>query len=138
MLFGFRDHDVFTGHASAYFDLAGDYFAQVDVGRYLARDWGATFTLNREFNNGFKIGGFFTLTDVPFDDFSEGSFDKGIRIEIPLSWLTGKPSRATTGQTIRPVLRDGGARLMVRNRLYEYTRADRTTKMSGQWGRYFR
>ncbi len=61
------------------------------------------------------------------EEFGEGSFDKGIRVEIPLSWLTGKPSRASARQTIRPVLRDGGARLMVRNRLYEYTRNDRAT-----------
>ncbi len=137
MLLGFQDYDVVTGHASAYYDLGGDYHAQVDVARYLAGDVGATFTLDREFNNGFKVGGFFTLTDVSSEDFGEGSFDKGIRIEIPLSWLTGKPSRATVGQTIRPILRDGGARLMVRNRLYEYTRDDRASKMTGQWGRYF-
>jgi len=98
---------------------------------------GATFTLDREFNNGFKVGAFATFTDVSSEEFGEGSFDKGIRFEIPLSWLTGKPSRATMKQTIRPVLRDGGARLMVRNRLYEYTRDDRSTKVAGQWGRYF-
>ena len=137
MLLGFQDYDVVTGHASAYYDMGGDYHAQVDVGRYLAGDVGATFTLDREFNNGFKVGAFATFTDVSSEEFGEGSFDKGIRFEIPLSWLTGKPSRATMKQTIRPLLRDGGARLMVRNRLYEYTRDDRSTKVAGQWGRYF-
>ena len=138
MLFGFQDYDVFTGHGSVYYDLSNQYHAQLDVGRYLAGDWGATFSLDREFNNGFKVGGFFTLTDVSFEDFGEGSFDKGIRIEIPLSWLTGRPSRESVGQVIRPVLRDGGARLDVRNRLYEYTRQDRATRLVGQWSRYFR
>lgn len=138
MLLGFQDYDVVTGHASAYYDLGGDYHAQVDVGRYLAGDVGATFTLDREFNNGFKVGAFFTLTDVSSDEFGEGSFDKGIKVEIPISWLTGKPSRGAIKQTIRPVLRDGGARLSVRNRLYEYTRNDRSTKLAGQWGRFFK
>ena len=138
MLLGFQSYDVLTGHASAYYDLGGNFHAQIDAGRYLAGDWGATFALDREFNNGFKVGAFFTLTDVSFDDFGEGSFDKGIRLEIPLSWFTGRPSHITLGQTIRPVLRDGGARLRVRNRLYDYTRNDRATKLAGQWGRYFR
>ena len=121
MLFGFQDYDVVTGHASVYYDMGNEYLAQVDAGRYLAGDWGATFTLSREFNNGFKVGAFFTLTDVPFDEFGEGAFDKGITLDIPLSWFTGQPSRRTVGQTIRPVLRDGGARLNVNNRLYGYT-----------------
>jgi len=138
MLLGFQGYDVVTGHASAYYDLGSDYHAQVDVGRYLAGDVGATFSLDREFNNGFKVGAFATFTDVSSQDFGEGSFDKGIRIEIPISWLTGKPSRASVKQTIRPILRDGGARLMVRNRLYGYTRDDRSTKLAGQWGRYFK
>lgn len=138
ILFDFLDYEVVTGHGSVYYDMGNDYLAQVDVGRYLAGDWGATFSLDREFNNGFKVGAFFTLTDVPFDDFGEGSFDKGIRMEIPLSWLTGRPSRRTVSQTIHPILRDGGARLIVPNRLYEYTRGDRAVRMAEQWGRYFR
>ena len=138
MLFDFRDYNVTTGHASVYYNFDSDYNAQIDMGRYLAGDWGATFTLEREFNNGFKVGGFFTLTNVSFADFGEGSFDKGITLDIPLSWFTGKPSRRTVNQTIRPVLRDGGARLIVRNRLYEYTKQDRGTRLASQWGRYFR
>ncbi|AZV80514.1 YjbH domain-containing protein [Parasedimentitalea marina] len=138
MLFGFQDYDVLTGHASVYYDFPGDYKAQVDVGRYLAGDVGATFALDRVFNNGFKVGAFFTLTDVSSEEFGEGSFDKGIRIEIPISWMTGKPSRGTLKQVIRPVLRDGGARLNVRNRLFEYTQNERADRLTGQWGRYFR
>lgn len=138
ILFGFRDYGVITGHGSFYYEFGNDILGQLDVGRYLAGDLGATFSLDREFNNGFKVGGFFTLTDVSAEDFGEGSFDKGIRIVVPLSWFTGRPSRTNVGQVIRPVLRDGGARLIVRNRLYEYTRADRGVRMADQWGRYFR
>ena len=57
VLFGFQDYDIVTGHASAYYDLGNGFRTQLDVGRYLAGDWGATFTLDREFNNGVKIGG---------------------------------------------------------------------------------
>jgi hypothetical protein len=138
VLFGFQDYSVATGHLSAYYDLPGEYHAQVDVGRYLAGDYGATFTLDREFANGFKVGAFFTLTTVSFDEFGEGSFDKGIRLEVPVSWLTGRPSRDRMSQVIRPVLRDGGARLNVRNRLYGLTREGRGQQLAKGWGRFFR
>ncbi|WP_368188418.1 YjbH domain-containing protein [Aestuariibius sp. HNIBRBA575] len=138
MLFGFQDYDVLTGHASVYYDLGNDFHAQLDVGRYLAGDYGATLSLDREFNNGFKVGAFMTLTDVPFTDFGEGSFDKGIRIEIPNSWLSGEPSRDARISVIRPVVRDGGARLNVNNRLYGVVRDYRQPELTDQWGRFFR
>jgi hypothetical protein len=79
-LFGFGDYDIVTGHVSGYYDMGNGFHGQVDVGRYLAGDWGATFSVDREFNNGWRVGAYATLTDVPFDEFGEGSFDKGIRI----------------------------------------------------------
>ncbi|MFC3119472.1 YjbH domain-containing protein [Jhaorihella thermophila] len=134
MLLGFRDYDVVTGHASIYYDLPAGFRAQVDAGRYLAGDWGATFALDREFNNGFKVGAFFTRTNVSAAEFGEGSFDKGIRFEIPLSWFTREPTRETFGQTIRPLMRDGGARLNLANRLYDYTRDANGTQLANRWG----
>ena len=136
--FGFRDYDIVTGHGSIYYEMGNGFHAQIDAGRYLAGDWGATLTLDREFDNGWRIGGFLTLTDVPFDDFGEGSFDKGIRIQVPLSWLTGEPSRRGFATTIRPVTRDGGARLNVNNRLYELTRGYHDPRLNARWGRFWR
>lgn len=138
MLFGFQDYDVVTGHASMYYNMPGDYHLQIDAGRYLAGDIGVTFGLDREFNNGFKVGAFATLTNVSATDFGEGSFDKGIRFEVPLSWITGKSSKTRLRQVIRPILRDGGARLSVPNRLYNYTREARADRIFGQWGRFYR
>lgn len=138
MLFGFQEYDVVTGHASAYFDVGNGFDAQIDAGRYLAGDWGATFALAREFNNGVRLGAYFTLTDVPFDDFGEGSFDKGITVDFPLSWFTGEPSRARLSQTIQPLLRDGGARLNVDNRLYDLTSDYGAPELTDGWGRYLR
>lgn len=138
MLFGFQDYGVVTGHASAYYDLGNGFLGQVDAGRYLAGDWGATFSLDREFNNGFRVGGYFTLTDVSSEDFGEGSFDKGIRFEVPLSWITGKPSKTVLKQNIRPITRDGGARLNVENRLHRQVRDMRGKELRDSWGRYLR
>ncbi|SHM69616.1 Exopolysaccharide biosynthesis protein YbjH [Roseovarius litoreus] len=137
-LLGLQSYDVVTGHASAYYDFGNDFYGQVDAGRYLAGDWGATFTLKREFNSGIRVGGFFTLTDVPFSEFGEGSFDKGITFEIPLSWVTGQPSANRFGTTIRPITRDGGARLDVSTRLYEFIRDSRAEELKDGWGRFYR
>ncbi|WP_099826321.1 YjbH domain-containing protein [Oceaniglobus indicus] len=138
LMFGFRDYDVVTGHMSAYYSFENGYHAQVDVGRYLAGDYGATLYLDREFRNGWKVGAFATLTDVSSEDFGEGSFDKGIRLEIPVSWFLGTPDTYTLGTTIRPVTRDGGAKLNVGGRLYEKVRGYHRPAMEDQWGRVWR
>lgn len=132
---GFQDYSVFTGHASAYYDFGGGYLGQVDVGRYLAGDLGATFSMDRTFDNGWQVGAFFTLTDVSSADFGEGSFDKGIRFSIPLGWFLGSPSRQSIGTTIRPIQRDGGARLYVPGRLYGQVRQGHARALDGQWAR---
>lgn len=136
--FGFQDYAVTTGHVSAYYDFGGGYVGQLDAGRYLAGDWGATVTLDREFDNGFRVGGFFTLTDVPFSTFGEGAFDKGIRLSIPVEWLAGMPSRRGFSTVIRPIQRDGGARVEMPNRLYEMVRAAHAPELQDRWGRFWR
>ena len=70
----------------------------------LAGDYGATVRLDRVFDNGWRVGAFATLTDVSFDDFGEGSFDKGITLEIPLGWTAGTATRQNLAATIRPGL----------------------------------
>jgi len=133
--FGFRDYDVITGHASAYYEFGDGYLGQVDVGQYLAGDKGATFTLSREFDNGWELGGFFTLTDVSAEDFGEGSFDKGILLTIPLGWVLGQPNRSSLSTTIRSLQRDGGQRLEVPGRLYDPIRQDHARALTRQWER---
>lgn len=137
-LLGFQDYEVATGHASAYYDLGKGFLAQIDVGRYLAKDWGATFTLDREFANGVRVGAFATVTDLSSREFGEGSFDKGIRVTIPLGWATGRPSTGAIDTTIRPLNRDGGARLAVDGRLYETIRGNHQGELSEEWGRVWR
>ena len=92
-------------------DVPEQYHQAVEltqVGMLYAGDVGATFTLDREFPSGWKLGAFATLTNVSAKEFGEGSFDKGIRLTVPLAWITGQPSRRSFGTTIRPLTRDGG------------------------------
>lgn len=137
-LLGFQSYEVMTGHFSGYWNMQNGFQAQVDVGRYLAGDYGATFALDRAFNNGWKVGAFFTLTNVPFSSFGEGSFDKGIRITIPVAWATGKPTKDVRQLELKPITRDGGARLSVRNRLYEVTSEYHGDRLKRRWGRFWR
>ncbi|MBP9181977.1 MAG: YjbH domain-containing protein [Fuscovulum sp.] len=137
-MFGFQDYSVATGHLSAYYDFGRGYTGQLDVGRYLAGDRGATLTLAREFDNGWKIGAYATITDVSAEEFGEGSFDKGIIITVPIDWVTGKPLKTRYSTVIRPIQRDGGARLYVSDRLYETVRGLQATEMDGTWGRFWK
>lgn len=127
-----------SGHVSAYYEFQNGFLAQLDVGRYLARDYGATFRLEREFANGWRVGAFATLTDMPFSTFGEGAFDKGITVTIPLTWASGQPSRRDFDLTIRPVMRDGGAKLQVQDRLYGSIREYHAKRLDDQWGRVWR
>lgn len=136
--FGFRDYEIATGHLSAYYDFGNGYLGQVDAGRYLAGDYGATFTLDRVFANGWSVGAYATFTDVSFDDFGEGSFDKGLRFTVPLSHILGQPSDQTYKAVIQPLTRDGGARLKVQDRLYDSVRSYHTPEMKNSWGRFWK
>lgn len=138
MALGFQDYDVTTGHVSAYYNLGDGYLAQLDVGRYLAGDWGATISLDREFANGWSVGAYATFTDVSAEQFGEGSYDKGIRFTIPISWLLGQPTQQTYRTTIQPLTRDGGARLDVTGRLYETVRRQHQDRLEQQWGKVWR
>jgi hypothetical protein len=108
------------------------------MGRYLAGDWGATFTLDREFANGWRVGAYATFTNVSFEDFGEGSFDKGIRFTVPIDFVIGQPTRRELSNTLRSLNRDGGARLEVEGRLYETVRGGHLADLSDQWGRFWR
>jgi hypothetical protein len=136
--FGFQNYDTITGHASAYYEFNNGFHGQIDIGKYLAGDWGGTISVNREFKNGWKVGVFATFTDVSFSDFGEGSFDKGIVLTIPVSWALGRPSHRTQTTVIRPLTRDGGARLEVEGRLYDIVRDFQNPALKNRWGRFWK
>jgi hypothetical protein len=137
-LFGFRNYSTATGYVSAYYDFNNGFTGQVDLGRYLAKDVGGTFSINRRFPNGWSIGAYATFTNASFADFGEGSFDKGINLTIPLKPLIGIQTRATASQRLSSLLRDGGARLDIPNRLYPIVRDLHQKNMVAGWGGFLR
>lgn len=58
---------------------------RLSYGEYLAGDEGYTLEFARRFDNGVEFGAFFSRTDVSVDQYGEGSFDKGIKLKIPIS-----------------------------------------------------
>ena len=136
--FEFLDYETTTGHVSAYYEFGGGFVGQLDVGKYLAGDNGATVTLTREFANGWEVGAYATKTDLSAEEYGEGSFDKGVTIRVPLAWAIGTPGKRTVGGSISSLNRDGGQRVRVDGRLYDTIRDSHSTKMYDGWGKFWR
>lgn len=118
--FGLQDYRTWIGHLSVYwasplynFDVA------FHAGRYLAKDVGGTLEVTKRFANGWSVGAFATITDVPFSDFGEGSFDKGLIFRIPFNPYVGFNTRGRYAAVMRPIQRDGGQRLFWGTTLWE-------------------
>ena len=109
--FGLRDYSTVTGHITGYTDLPFDAQAAVSVGRYLAKDWGATVDLSREFANGVRFGAWATMTSATSEEYGEGSFDKGIYVSIPFDEMMSVSTMRRANIVWSPLTRDGGARL---------------------------
>lgn len=118
-----RDYRVTTGHATLYWDTGWkDVQFNLSAGKYLAGDLGATFEVSRGFDNGVRMGAYFTKTNVSSAQFGEGSFDKGIYISVPFDAFLTKTSKDTAWFNWRPLTRDGGAKLNRAVSLYDLTR----------------
>ncbi len=135
--FGFDNADtqtgyrVASGHATLYWDTGwNDVQAKLSVGRYLAKDIGATVDLSRVFDNGVRFGAFFSKTNVSAEKFGEGSFDKGVYLSVPFDAFLTRSSNTTASVVWKPLTRDGGAKLNRSVELYDLTSArdDRTLR----------
>lgn len=111
-MFSNLDYEAITGFISAYWATPlYNFDAAIHVGQYLAEDKGATLEFRRTFDNGWKVGVWATQTNVSAEDFGEGSFDKGLYFQVPLNALFGRDTRSNYQSRLRPIQRDGGARL---------------------------
>lgn len=120
--FSFRDYSTLTGHVTGYLQTGiYDVLAKGSVGRYLAGDYGATLDLSRRFDNGFTMGAWATMTNVSKEEFGEGSFDKGVYIQIPFDAFFIRSTTSVGTIAWNPLTRDGGARLGRYYQLYNFT-----------------
>ena len=56
MKFNLLNYEATVGHLSAYFDAGGMFDTEINAGRYLASDWGATTTVSESLGAGGKLG----------------------------------------------------------------------------------
>ena len=118
-----------TGNATLYYKTGfHDVTIAASVGRYLAKDYGVTLDISREFDNGVRMGAYATITNKSGTQTGEGSFDKGVYFSIPFDLLLPHSSRARANFMWEPLLRDGGARLYRRYTLYDMT-SDRDSEL---------
>lgn len=137
-LLSFRDYQVLTGHMSLYYDWPYyDVRTIVSAGRYLAGDYGVTFDVSRRFKSGVRVGAFATFTDVGFEEFGEGSFDKAFYISLPLDLLLPVSTRQRGNAFFRPLTRDGGQRLSIGPRLFDLIDDTSDHALNRDWDRIF-
>ncbi|MGN6516059.1 MAG: YjbH domain-containing protein [Rhizomicrobium sp.] len=133
-LFDFRNYRVITGHVGLYYDSPFyNLDFQIQAGRYLAGDYGATFQVTRRFANGIEIGAYATLTNVPFSKFGEGSFDKGIIIRIPVGAIAPLNTQDVANLDFSPITRDGGQRLYGEATLHDTLQRSSENELLSGW-----
>ena len=62
------------------------------------------------------MGAFYTITDVTFEEFGEGSFDKGIYISVPISMFNSNESSYFRWT---PLTKDPGQKLNFKYRIFD-------------------
>ena len=80
---------------------------------------------------------YFSLTDISDEEFGEGSFDKGFYVDIPLQSFLSNHSRTLSTVGLRPVTRDGAAKLIYGHDLYGITDQASLYNISINRGSYF-
>ena len=112
-MFGLRKYTTNTGHLSLYYrEPHTNVTFRLKGGRFLAEDSGISFEFWRVFHSGFRLGAFFTLTDISAEEFGEGSFDKGFYFYIPIDLFSAGSTKRNFGWGLKPLTRDGGATLV--------------------------
>ncbi|MFL2485774.1 MAG: YjbH domain-containing protein [Gammaproteobacteria bacterium] len=112
--FRMLDYMKTTAHANLYYKFGNSGFhSKLSWGQYLAGDEGGTVKVWKRFRNGSEMGAYATFTDVSFEEYGEGSFDKGVFFKIPFD-VFGQKSLNSYGW--KPLTKDPGSKL---NKPYE-------------------
>jgi len=111
--FGFRDYRTTTAITAVHYRLQQQGLTfTLRGGRFLAKDVGMRYEIQRRFRSGVRIGAWYTVTDGR-DITSPGSpddpyNDKGIFLSIPLGSMLTQDTQATARFAISPWTRDVG------------------------------
>ena len=112
--FEMLDYMKTTGHFNLYYKFGqSGIISKFSWGQYLAGDEGATLKVWKRFRNGAEMGAYASFTDVSFDEYGEGSFDKGVFFKVPIAFGNQK---SFTNFGWKPLTKDPAAKL---NKAYE-------------------
>ena len=135
--FDFLDYKVFTTHFNvAYYEPKTNILAKLSYGKYLAKDKGYTLDLSRKMPSGWKAGFYFTRTNVSAEEFGEGSFDKGFYFNIPVNIFSKNYSKESNGVELKSMTRDGGQKLLLKNKLIDSFYGSTYTDINENWQNY--
>lgn len=133
-LFEFQDYSILTGHLNYYYrHPASKILFTMTGGRFLAGDSGIKLDFSRRFKSGMYMGAYFTRTDISKEEFGEGSFDKGFYFSFPLEIFFRDYSRGRSYFGLRPLTRDGGAKLIRAYELYGVTDMGSYNALERDW-----
>jgi hypothetical protein len=136
--FKFQDYKTTTGHVTLYAEIpATDILVKLIGGRYLAEDSGFTIDLSRSFNSGLRLGVYASRTDISYEEFGEGSFDKGFYFYMPIDTIISSHSRKLTGYGMRPLTRDGAQRVNVSLDLWGLTDEGSKNNIYDTFGNFY-
>jgi len=121
--FGFRDYDTVTALGALHYRIPSwGLTATARAGRFLAKDKGVRFEIQRRFRSGITLGGWYTVTDgndkTPPGSPGDPYFDKGIFASIPLGSMLTKDTQARADLSIQPWTRDVGQMVVSPGDLY--------------------
>lgn len=88
------------------------------VGQFLAKDIGLRTEIGRTYENGIRIGLWYTITNGHDKVNNKTFYDKGFVFSIPLDFFLKKSSRKTIGYPISSWLRDVGAEAATGKKLW--------------------
>ncbi len=129
-LIGLQDYQTTTGHLSGYYHIAAqDLDIKLSVGRYLARDIGATLDIAHHFANGARVGVYATLSrksDIRYQD-------KGIYLSLPLTPLRTGHKQPHVQLRWQSLTHDHGQSLQHNRRLYSLTRNSTVVAVTRDW-----
>ena len=134
----FRDYKTTTGYINMYYrEPKSKVFFVMTGGRFLAEDSGILVDISRQFASGVNIGVFAALTDISKEEFGEGSFDKGFYFNLPIQLFFNKYSRGQTGFGLKPLTRDGAARLYHGHSLWSVTNGASNFNVEKDWNHFY-
>jgi hypothetical protein len=98
---------------------------EVNIGKFLARDFGARFLVTRYFPSGLEFSIWYTITTADDIVNRKRYDDKGVAFSIPFDFFLRKSSRTMLNYSMSAWLRDVGVVSETGHRLYQTIQSDR-------------